>query len=110
MGGKHRIVLGRYQDAKLGASKLQARSNPYAQCAETQDWSREIHDIVEVVRYHMGNAAARVAYAYFHHRRWESAKMKRSTFYKILKKVKLLLTRVNIGQKRHRGGNGRTKP
>lgn len=110
MGGKHRMVLGRYQDAKLGASKLQAQSNPYAQRAVTQDWSREIHDIVETVRYHIGDEAARVAYAYFHRRGWKATKMKRSTFYKILKKVKLLLTRVNIGQKRHRDGNGRSKP
>ena len=109
MGGRHRIVLGRYQDAKLGASKLQAQSNAYAQSAETQDWSREIHDIVETVRYHIGDKPARVAYAYFHRRGWKATKMKRSTFYKILKNVKVLLTRVNIGQKRHRKRNVRSK-
>ena len=108
MGGKHRMVLGRYQDARMGAEHALARGIIYSQ-GEVRDWSREIHDIVETVRYHLGNNAARVAYAYFHRRGWKSTGMKRATFYKMLKKVKLLLTRVNIGRKRHRGGNGGLK-
>ena len=79
------------------------------QSGQRRDWSREIHDVVETVRYHLGNACARVAYAHLHSRNWRKTGLKKPTFYKKLKKVKILLSTVNIGRKRHCAGGAARK-
>ena len=100
MGRRNRIILGRYEDARTCAAKRAAGIN-WGRNVSRHNWTREIHDVVEVVRYHLGNTYARVAYAHLCHRNWRKTRLKKSTFYKMLKKVKILLRRVNIGQKQH---------
>ena len=94
---RNRIVLGRDADVREGAANRTPAASPW-RGGQRRDWSREIHDVVETVRYHLGNACARVAYAHLH-----------SRIYKKLKKVKILLSTVNIGRKRHCAGGAARK-
>ena len=102
MGGKHRTVLGRHEDVRVGAAKTGAGIVFAKGTCKQNCWSSEIHDIVEAVRYHTDNDYARVAYAMFHKRSWKKTKLKKSTFYKMKKEVKILLTRINIGRNARR--------
>ena len=102
-----RITLGFAADAAETCALTMADPNAteriLAACdgyRDDGDWSHEMHNVVETVRYHLGNKHAKVAYAYFHHRPWRKTGMKKATFYKMLKKVKLFLTPENIGRKR----------
>ena len=98
MGKRNKTVVGRYEDVRIGAAKT-GSANAFAEgTGKPLYWSREIHDIVEAVRYHTDNDYARVAYAIFHKRSWKKTRLKRSTFYKMRNEVKILLTRINIGR------------
>jgi len=108
MSARNRVVLGRDADVREGAANRTPAASPW-QSGQRRDWSREIHDVVETVRYHLGNACARVAYAHLHSRNWRKTGLKKPTFYKKLKKVKILLSTVNIGRKRHCAGGAARK-
>ena len=102
-----RITLGFAADAAetaaLTMADTLATERIYAACdgiQEESDWSCEMHNVIETVRYHLGNECAKVAYAYFHRRPWRKTGMKKPTFYKRLKKVKIFLMPENIGRKR----------
>ena len=102
MGKRNKTVVGRYEDVRIGAAKT-GSANAFAEgTGKPLYWSREIHDIVEAVRYHTDNDYARVAYAIFHKRSWKKTRLKRSTFYKMKNEVKILLTRINIGRNARR--------
>ena len=84
MGGKHRMVLGRYQDAKLGAEKLVGVSSS----RDEVEFKRMVNAAVERVRRRFGNKYAKVARAYFKRKPWQETGLPRRTFYHALKKVK----------------------
>ena len=108
MGGKHRMVLGRYQDAKLGAEKLvggtswsgssSSRGRESSSWRGRESWSsssrdelefkRMVNAAVERVRRRFGNKYAKVARAYFKRKPWQKTGLPRRTFYHALKKVK----------------------
>ena len=92
MGGKHRMVLGRYQDAKLGAERLLVRvgsSSSRAECSTSElEFKRMVNAAVERVRRRFGNKYAKVARAYFKRKPWQETGLPRRTFYHALKKVK----------------------
>ena len=100
---KHRTTLGFRADAAETAASTMAES-PFAPSREdfNMRWAKEIHDLVETARYHLSNDGARVAYAYLHRRGWRKTGLKKSTFYKILKKVKKLFCLENRGRNRRR--------
>ena len=100
---RNRIVLGRDRDVAESAA-LTGTANPFAGCLEeyTAKWSKAIHDLVEIVRYRLGNECAVVAYAYLHRRKWQKTGMKKSTFYKRLKKVKIIFALENTKRNRCR--------
>ena len=111
-----RITLGFAADAAetcaLTLADPYATERIFAACdghLYDDDWSHEMHNVIETVRYHLGNKHAKVAYAYFHRRTWRKTGMKKSTFYKMLKKVKLLLMPANIGRKRRHAVRRRRK-
>ena len=104
MGSKHRMVLGRYQDAKLGAERLLVRvgssssreresssgsSSSRAECSTSElEFKRMVNAAVERVRRRFGNKYAKVARAYFKRKPWQKTGLPRRTFYHALKKVK----------------------
>ena len=99
MGGKHRMVLGRYQDAKLGAERLvgvgssswreRESSSWRAECSTSElEFKRMVNAAVERVRRRFGNKYAKVARAYFKRKPWQKTGLPRRTFYHALKKVK----------------------
>ena len=97
MGGKHRMVLGRYQDAKLGAERLVGvggtswswSGSSRAECSTSEmEFKRMVNAAVERVRRRFGNKYAKVARAYFNRKPWQKTGLPRRTFYHALKKVK----------------------
>lgn len=112
MGGKHRMVLGRYQDAKLGAERVlvggssrscsgswswreresgscRGRERERAECSTSElEFKRMVNAAVERVRRRFGNKYAKVARAYFNRKPWQKTGLPRRTFYHALKKVK----------------------
>jgi len=99
MGGNHRMVLGRYQDARLGAEKLvvgsscscreRGSSSSRAECSTSEmEFKRMVNAAVERVRRRFGNKYAKVARAYFNRKPWQKTGLPRRTFYHALKKVK----------------------
>ena len=102
MPTRNRIVLGRYQDARVGASLTRTAGSAFNHASVHGDCSTEMHNLVEIVRHHLGNGYALVAYAHFHRRKWSKTRLKKSTFYKRLKKVKKLLLTVNTERNRCR--------
>ena len=90
---RERIVLGRRADVAETAARLSV--SVWANTAQTFDRESLVKNAVERVRRHFGrgNKAkgdkyAKVAYAYFRHRRWRKTGLPRRTFFHALKKVK----------------------
>ena len=97
MSGRHRMVLGRYRDAKLGAEKLVGVSSWSSRGREVgvTSWSsRErgevkklVNAFVARVRRRFGDKYAKVALAYIHDRHWSKTGIPKPTFYYALKKI-----------------------
>ena len=97
MGGKHRMVLGRYQDAKLGAERVVGVGSWSSRGREVgvTSWSsRErgevkklVNAFVARVRRRFGDKYAKVALAYIHDRHWSKTGIPKPTFYYALKKI-----------------------
>ena len=110
MGGKHRMVLGRYQDAKLGAERVlvgvsssrerergRGSWSSSSRERESGSWSgswRErgevkklVNAFVARVRRRFGDKYAKVALAYIHDRHWSKTGIPKPTFYYALKKI-----------------------
>ena len=98
MGGKHRMVLGRYQDARLGAENLLGAAdaagerlfNHVETCRtgrENGEYKRMVNAFVARVRRRFGDKYAKVALAYIHGRHWSKTGIPRPTFYYALKKI-----------------------
>ena len=105
---KHRKTLGFRADAAETAASTMTGS-PFVPSREdfTMRWADEIHDLVEIARYHFSNDEARIAYAYLHRRGWRKTGFKKSTFYKKLKKVKKLFCLENRGRNQCRKAFGK---
>ena len=105
---KNRMTLGFRADAAETAALTMVES-PFAPSREDfkTRWANEIHDLVEIARYHYSNDGARVAYASLHRRGWRKSGLKKSTFYKIRKKVEKLFCLEKRGQKRCRKTPGK---
>ena len=94
MGGKHRMVLGRYQDARVGAERVVGeaswswREEPRNTRNGSVEYNRMVNAAVERVRRRFGNKYAKVARAYFNRKPWQKTGLPRRTFYHALKKVK----------------------
>ena len=95
MGGKHRMVLGRYQDARLGAERLvgvissssSASASGSGSSREAVEFKRLVNAFVARVRRRFGDKYAKVALAYIHGRHWSKTGIHKSTFYYALKKI-----------------------
>ena len=97
MGGKHRMVLGRYQDAKLGAERLlvgvsssswRGRESSRAECSTSElEFKKLVNAFVARVRRRFGDKYAKVALAYIHDRHWSKTGIPKPTFYYALKKI-----------------------
>ena len=87
MGGRHRIVLGRYQDAKLGAEGVvQCGSrSPNESCS--LELTKLVNAFVARVRRRFGDKYAKVALAYIQGRHWSKTGIPKPTFYYALKKI-----------------------
>ena len=87
MGGRHRIILGRYQDVRLGAEGVVG----FESCewmSERQNTRKE-EAAVARVRRRLGNKCAKVFLAYLHGRSWRKTGIPKPTFYYALKKVEI---------------------
>ena len=102
MGGKHRMVLGHYQDAKLGAERLvvgtswsgssssrgRESSSWRAECSTSElEFKKLVNAFVARVRRRFGDKYAKVALAYIHDRHWSKTGIPKPTFYYALKKI-----------------------
>ena len=107
MGGKHRMVLGRYQDAKLGAERVVGVGSSSSSWSWSWSWrGREVggtswsgrergrdevkklvNAFVARVRRRFGDKYAKVALAYIHDRHWSKTGIPKPTFYYALKKI-----------------------
>ena len=89
MGGRHRMVLGRYQDARLGAERLVGvmSSSGSSSSREAVEFKRLVNAFVARVRRRFGDKYAKVALAYIHGRHWSKTGIHKSTFYYALKKI-----------------------
>ena len=91
MGMRNRIVLGRYQDARIGAERLVGVTSwsSRAECSTSElGFKKMVNAAVERVRRRFGNKYAKVARAYFNRKPWQKTGLPRRTFYHALKKVK----------------------
>jgi len=88
MGGKHRTVLGRHEDARIGAAKTGV-GNAFAQGTgkPTRSMKSMTETFIARVRRRLGNICAKVALAYLHRRHWSKTGIPKSTFYYALNKV-----------------------
>ena len=93
MSGRHRMVLGRYQDVRDGAARAASANSAFASgdCDARERHNRMVNAAVERVRRRLGNKCARVARAYFNCKPWEKAGLPERTFYHALKKVRIFL-------------------
>ena len=94
MGGKHRMVLGRYQDAKLGAERVlvgvsssRERERGRGSWRERGEVKKLVNAFVARVRRRFGDKYAKVALAYIHDRHWSKTGIPKPTFYYALKKI-----------------------
>ena len=93
MGGKHRTVLGRHEDVRIGAAKTGA-GNAFATTSLSKyDRERMIKAAQERARRFFAkqktkNSYAIVTKAYFNHLPWQKTGLPRSSFFHALKKVK----------------------
>ena len=93
MGGKHRTVLGRHEDARIGAAKTGVGSAFATTSLPKHDRERMIKAAQERARRYFGkqktkNNYAIVTRAYFDHLPWQKTGLPRSSFFHALKKVK----------------------
>ena len=89
MGGKHRMVLGRYQDARSGAERIVGETSwSWSEGRGSQTELRlMVNAFVARVRRRFGDKYAKVALAYLHDRHWSKTGIPRPTFYYALKKI-----------------------
>ena len=95
MGGKHRMVLGRYQDARLGAERLvgvissssSASASGSGSSREAVEFKRLVNAFVARVRRRFGDKYAKIALAYIRGRHWSKTGIPKPTFYYALKKI-----------------------
>ena len=89
MGGRHRMVLGRYQDARLGAERLVGviSSSSSASAREAVEFKRLVNAFVARVRRRFGDKYAKIALAYIRGRHWSKTGIPKPTFYYALKKI-----------------------
>ena len=101
MPARNRLILGRDRDVAESANERTVCQSAFASASDFTLLLRMRHNAVEIARYHLGNKGAIVAYAYLRGRNWKLTGLKKSTFYKIQKKVKKLFALENSGRKRH---------
>lgn len=90
MPTRNRIVLGRYQDARIGAERLVGVGSwsSRAECSTSElGFKRMVNAFVARVRRRFGDRYAKVALAYLHDRHWSKTGLPKSTFYYALKKI-----------------------
>ena len=91
MGGRHRMVLGRYQDARLGAERLVGVISSSASASrssrEAVEFKRLVNAFVARVRRRFGDKYAKIALAYIRGRHWSKTGIPKPTFYYALKKI-----------------------
>ena len=85
MGRRNRIVLGRYEDARVGAERLVGVGSWGGGC--DLDYKRMVNAFVARVRRRFGDKYAKVALAYIHDRHWSKTGIPKPTFYYALKKI-----------------------
>ena len=92
MGGKHRTVLGRHEDARIGAAKTGAANAFATTSLSKDDRERMIKAAQERARRFFEKRKtkinyARVTRAYFEHWPWQKSGLPKRTFFHARKKV-----------------------
>ena len=87
MSGRHRMVLGRYRDAKLGAERVVRAESCGSSGGCGLELTKLVNAFVARVRRRFGDKYAKVALAYIHDRHWSKTGIPKPTFYYALKKI-----------------------
>ena len=92
MGGKHRTVLGRHEDARIGAAKTGVGNAFAAPSISQHDRERMIQAAEKQALRHFNKRKTKINYAsvtraYFKHWPWQKSGLPKSTFFDARKKV-----------------------